>query len=108
MVFWATFFKQSSVTDAGADNNCSEDGAVSCTIDDAKNNEVDRLLDTTNELSGDDGYFDKVNFVKLTQEGLLDLRENLNVTTYATFTISEFIIDILRVERKFTWECCHA
>ena len=32
---------------------------------------------------------------------MLDLRENLNVTTYATCTISEFIVGILRVELKF-------
>ena len=32
---------------------------------------------------------------------MLDLRENLNVTTYATCTISELIMGILRVEQKF-------
>ena len=48
----------------------------------------------------DDDYFDKFDFVKLTGEGLLDLRENFNVTAAATCKISEFIIDILRIERR--------
>ena len=78
------------------DNNCSEDGVVGCTTtnDDNLNDEVDPLLDTTNHQMSDDvddGYFDKVDFVKLIGEGLLDLRENFNVTTAATCKISEFI-----------------
>ena len=95
------FFKSSSVADACADNNSSEDGVISYTTDDDLNNKVHGLLDTTNEMSGDDGYFDKVDFVKLIREGLLYLRENLNVTTYATRTISKLFMDILIVEWKF-------
>ena len=60
------------------------------------------LLDATNQISDnvDDGYFEKADFVKLIGEGLLDLRENFNVTTAATCQISEFIMHILRIERK--------
>ena len=63
------FFKLSSATDAYADNSSSEDGVISCTIDDNLNKEVDHLLDTTNEMSVDDGYFDKVDFVKMIRKG---------------------------------------
>ena len=48
----------------------------------------------------DDGFFDKVDFVKLIGERLLDLKENFYVTTAATCKISEFVIDILRIERR--------
>ena len=39
--------------------------------DDDLNDEVDPILDATNQISDDveDGYFDKVNFVKLIGEG---------------------------------------
>ena len=99
------FFKSSSAEDACANNDSSEDEVVGCTTttDDNLNDEVDPLLDTTNHQMSDDvddGYFDKVDFVKLIGEGLLDLRENFNVTTAATCKISEFIIDILRIERN--------
>ena len=49
------FFKSSAAADAGADNNCSEDGVVGCstTTDDSLNDEVDPLLDTTNQMSDD-------------------------------------------------------
>ena len=66
------FFKSSSAESAGADNNSSEDGVVGCTTTtDDDLNEVDPLLDTTNQMSDDvdDGYFDKVYFVKLIGKG---------------------------------------
>ena len=46
---------------------------------------------TNHQMSDDvgDGYFDKVDFVKLIREG----------ATAATCKISEFIIDIFRIER---------
>ena len=96
--------KSWSAEDAGADNNSSEDGVVVCTTttDDNLNDEVDPLLDNTNQMSddADDGFFDKVDFVKLIGERLLDLKENFYVTTAATCKISEFVIDILRIERR--------
>ena len=95
------FFKSSSDKDAGAENNSSEDGVAGYTTADDLINEVDPLLDTTNEISGDDGQFDKANFVKLIGEALLDLRRNFNVIAAATSKTSEFIMDILRVKRKF-------
>ena len=49
------FFKSSSDKDAGSENNSSEDGVAGYTTADDLNNEVDPLLDTTNEISGDDG-----------------------------------------------------
>ena len=91
------FLRSSSAADAGADKNSSADCVVGCTTDDYLNNEVDPLLQTTNEMSGGDGYFDKVDFVKLIGEGLLDLMENLNVTAAAACKIIGFIMDILRV-----------
>ena len=98
------FFKSSSAEDAGADNDSSEDSVVGCTTttDDDLKDEADHLLDVTNQISEDvdDGYFDKVDFVKLIGKGLLDFRENFNVTTAATCKVSEFIMDILRIERK--------
>ena len=58
------FFKSWSAEDAGADNNSFEDGVVGCTTTtyDNLNDEVDSLLDTINQMSGDanDGYFHKV------------------------------------------------
>ena len=63
------FFKSSSAEDGGADNDSSEDRVVGCTTttDDDLKDEADRLLDVTNQISEDvdDGYFDKVDFVKL-------------------------------------------
>ena len=86
------FPKLSFAEDARADNNNSEDGVVGCTttIDDDLNDEVDTLLDTTNQMSDDAdyGYFQKADFIKLIGEGLLDLRENFNVTTVATYKIN--------------------
>ena len=105
MVFRATheIFQSSSAEDAGADNDDSEGGVVGCTTttDDDLNDETDPLLDATNQISdnADDGYFEKVDFVKPIGEGLLDLRENFNVTA-ATCKISEFIMHILRTEQK--------
>ena len=96
--------KSWSAEDAGADNNSSEDGVVVCTTttDDNLNDEVDPLLDNTNQMSddADDGFFDKVDLVKLIGEGLLDLKENFYVTSAATCKISEFVTDILRIERR--------
>ena len=93
------FFKSSSAEDAGADNDSFEGGVVGCTTttNDDLIDEVDPLLDATNQISDnvDDGYFEKVDFVKLIGERLLDLRENFNVTTAATCKISEFIMHIL-------------
>ena len=98
------FFKLLSAEDEGADNDSSEDGVVGCTTttDDDLNDEADLLLDPINQVSEDvdDVYFDKVDVVKLRGEGPLDLRENFNVTTAATCKVSEFIMDILRIERK--------
>ena len=98
------FFKLLSAEDEGADNDSSEDGVVGCTTttDDDLNDEADLLLDPINQVSEDvdDVYFDKVDVVKLRGEGPLDLMENFNVTTAATCKVSEFIMDILRIERK--------
>ena len=64
------------------------------------NNDVSPILDTIGENDIDELGENNIDFNKLIEERLLDLRENFNFTTAATCKISEFLMDILQIERR--------
>ena len=63
------------------------------------NNDVSPL-DIIGENDIDELGENNIDFNKLIGERLLDLRENFNFTTAATCKISEFLMDILQIERR--------
>ena len=64
------------------------------------NNDVSPILDIIGENSIDKLVENNTEFNKSIGERLLDLRENVNVTTAATYKISGFLMDILQIERR--------
>ena len=71
-------------------------------------NDVSKLNETDSIESSAEGFledaadysFDNIDFNKLIGEKLLDLRENFNVTAAATCKTSEFLMDIVQIDRK--------
>ena len=65
-------------------------------------NETDSIESSAEGFLEDaaDYSFDNIGFNKLIGEKLLDLMENYNVTTAASCKISEFLMDIIQIDRK--------
>ena len=87
----------------GNDNGGDDYEEITNNYNDSSNlNESDSFESSAEGFLEDaaDYSFDNIDFNKLIGERLLDLRENVSVTTAATCKISEFSMDIIQIARK--------